>query len=106
MVLLFSETVFLRIGPLFRRIVPRFSLDRTFPKTNAPILMKHFVTSASSLTFFSSRKLSAKSILVACVSKSSSRLSLSLFCHEAFFSIDKVGLHRETLSSFFHLSTF
>ena len=68
--------------------------------------MKHLVTSASSLTFFSSRKLSAKSILVACVSKSSSRLSLSLFCHEAFFSIDKVGLHRGTLSSFFHLSTF
>ena len=31
--LLFSETVFLRIGPLFRRLGPRVSLIRTFSKT-------------------------------------------------------------------------
>ena len=33
-----TETVFLRIGPLFRRIGPRVSQDRTFSKTNAPFL--------------------------------------------------------------------
>ena len=38
---LFSETVFLWIGPLFRRIGPRVSQDRTFSKTNAPIPKKH-----------------------------------------------------------------
>ena len=36
-----SETVFLWIGPLFRRIGPRVSQDRTFSKTNAPIPKKH-----------------------------------------------------------------
>ena len=30
---LFSETLFLRIGPLFRRLGPRVSLIRTFSKT-------------------------------------------------------------------------
>ena len=38
---LFSETVFLWIGPPFRRIGPPVSQDRTFSKTNAPILKKH-----------------------------------------------------------------
>ena len=38
---LFSETVFLWIGPPFRRIGPRVSLIRTFSKTNAPIPKKH-----------------------------------------------------------------
>ena len=33
MMLLFSETVFLRIGPLFHRTGPRVSQDRTFSKT-------------------------------------------------------------------------
>ena len=38
---LFSETVFLWIGPLFRRLRPPVSPERTFSKTNAPILTKH-----------------------------------------------------------------
>ena len=38
--------MFLRIGPLFRRIGPPVSQDRTFSKTNAPILKKHTVFSA------------------------------------------------------------
>ena len=33
--------MFLWIGPLFRRIGPRVSQDRTFSKTNAPIPKKH-----------------------------------------------------------------
>ena len=36
-----GETVFLWIGPLFHRIGPRVSQDRTFSKTNAPIPKKH-----------------------------------------------------------------
>ena len=39
--LLSSETVFHRIGPLFHRIGPRVSQRRTFSKTNAPNLKKH-----------------------------------------------------------------
>ena len=34
---------FLQIGPLFRRIGPRVSPDRTFSKTNAPNQTKHSV---------------------------------------------------------------
>ena len=45
---LFSETVFLWIGPLFRRIGPRVSLIRTFSKTNAPIPKKHPVCCCTS----------------------------------------------------------
>ena len=50
----FSETVFLWIGPLFRRIGPPVSPDGTFSKTNTPILKKHlvYVTSASSKDLF------------------------------------------------------
>ena len=36
-----GETVFLRIGPLFHQVGPRVSLNRTFSKTNAPILKIH-----------------------------------------------------------------
>ena len=36
-----SETVFLRIGPLFHQIGPRVSPGRISSKTNAPILKRH-----------------------------------------------------------------
>ena len=55
---LFSETVFLWIEPLFRRIGPRVSLIRTFSKTNAPIPKKHPVfqlAAGSGMTFLSVR---------------------------------------------------
>ena len=47
---LFSETVFLWIGPLFLWIGPRVSQDRTFSKTNAPIPKKHPVLTKGNFT--------------------------------------------------------
>ena len=49
------ETVFLWIGPLFRRIGPPVSLIRTFSKTNAPIPKKHPVWFRPEVDFESSR---------------------------------------------------
>ena len=43
LVRLSSETVFLRIGPLFHQMGPRVSPDRTSSKNSAPILKRHSV---------------------------------------------------------------
>ena len=56
---LFSETVFLWIGPPFRRIGPHVSQDRTFSKTNAPILKKHPVFFATKLLMSAGRNAEA-----------------------------------------------
>ena len=56
---LFSETVFLQMGPLFHMIGPRVSQDRTSSKTNAPTketpCMSNMGTSLVVLTNMASR---------------------------------------------------